>query len=602
MHPEDSVKKKPLVIVAAILLLPLVGVLGAHAVTVLLRPRQAAPSGPTSPPKPGEICEHTIPRAECPFCTPSLIESKGWCGGHKVPEALCTRCNAAVIPAFKAKGDWCGGHNLPESQCLACNPELAQSQPPPPKPSGSPAPPPGEGAWCNEHGVSESMCFICSPNLIEEKGICQEHGVPEALCTTCNPKLIPAFKATNDWCTEHAVPESQCVTCNPSLATPAPTGPPLSPEARRRSAPRVGCRKHTQKIQLASEDVVRQVGLVARPVTRAPFSDQITAAAEVQYPADRQAQLSSRVAGTVHEVLVDLGQWVEKGTIVATIDSPELGGAHTDLVSAAALLELWERNHTREVGLAESGVGTQRAVIEADTRRAEARAALTNAEQRLRNLGLTAEELALARQAGSQADSTLPLRAPFDGVVVSRSAVQGEVVSPAQALLTVVDTRKLWALIDVPEAATARIGLGQQVVLTLDAMRDEGSQGRIAWVSSELDRRTRTLKARVVVDNEQGRLRANMFGTAHITLGERRNALVVPREAVQWEGCCNVVFVPTGGASYMARKVQLGGASDGFVEVLTGVSEGEQVVVVGAFILKTEVLKGSIGAGCCEGE
>lgn len=71
-------------------------------------------------------CEHGIAQAKCPFCTPSLIQSMGFCEGHNVAEALCVKCNSYMEVAFKAKGDWCNEHNTPESQCVQCNPELAK--------------------------------------------------------------------------------------------------------------------------------------------------------------------------------------------------------------------------------------------------------------------------------------------------------------------------------------------------------------------------------------------------------------------------------------------------------------------------------------------
>lgn len=69
---------------------------------------------------------HHVPEVVDPFCSPELVDSRGWCGGHNVPEALCTRCSPVLIAAFKAENDWCAEHGLPESQCLECNPETEQ--------------------------------------------------------------------------------------------------------------------------------------------------------------------------------------------------------------------------------------------------------------------------------------------------------------------------------------------------------------------------------------------------------------------------------------------------------------------------------------------
>ena len=100
--------------------------------------------------------------------------------------------------------------------------------------------------------------------------------------------------------------------------------------------------------------------------------------------------------------------------------------------------------------------------------------------------------------------------------------------------------------------------------------------------------------------NDRGLLRANMFARAGINLHSRAESPVVPESAVQWEGCCNVVFVKQSETTYQPRKVHLGIGTGTVYEVLSGVSRGEEVVTQGSFLLKTEILKGSIGAGCCE--
>ena len=145
----------------------------------------------------------------------------------------------------------------------------------------------------------------------------------------------------------------------------------------------------------------------------------------------------------------------------------------------------------------------------------------------------------------------------------------------------------------------AKIEPGQSVVLKVVGLRGEAFGGRIARVSTHVDPRTRTLKARAVVTNSEGLLRANMFGAALITIHDKRPVLVVPKGAVQWEGCCNVVFVKRSDTLYEPRKVRLGYETDRFYEVKSGVEPGETVVTQGSFLLKTEILKGSIGAGCC---
>jgi membrane fusion protein, heavy metal efflux system len=166
-------------------------------------------------------CPHEIKQEKCPFCTPSLVESDGFCGEHGVAEALCYQCRPYLKAAFRAKGDWCAEHSAPESQCVLCHPELKEKMRP--GEHGTPTsaesvPPTTPAALGNcEHGIAQAKCPFCTPSLIESDGFCKEHNVAEALCVQCRPYLETAFKAKGDWCGEHNTPESQCVICNPEL-------------------------------------------------------------------------------------------------------------------------------------------------------------------------------------------------------------------------------------------------------------------------------------------------------------------------------------------------------------------------------------------------
>jgi len=190
--------------------------------------------------------------------------------------------------------------------------------------------------------------------------------------------------------------------------------------------------------------------------------------------------------------------------------------------------------------------------------------------------------------------------APFPGIVVDRAAVVGEVVDPSAPLFSVADVSRMWALVDVYETEAREIRVGQPVVVRADALPGEAFAGRINWVSSAVDPRTRTLRVRAELENPEGRLKANMFAEAAVSVRETAPAVVVPKAAVQWEGCCNVVFVRESDTVFSPHKVLLGADTGTVYEVLSGLDAGEKVVTQGSFLLKTELLKGSIGAGCCE--
>lgn len=478
-------------------------------------------------------------------------------------------------------------------------------------------------AFCEEHQIAEAQCVFCDPSLVESLGFCNGHGVAEAYCYQCNAALIPAFKAVGDWCAGHDRPESQCYICNPHL-DPAnkepndgasPTSETLgrsdreeldlarsfapSTVPRRQRPPTVTCTKQNLIVRFDDPSIARAAGLEIAPVQQRPISKVVECNAEVVYDENRYAVVSAQLSGVAAEVHKDLGAMVRKGEPLVTITSAPLGAAQAAYLQALAGVTLWERNHARETRLLESGVSTETDFLEAETGLAEARIQASQTRQILLSLGLSEREIETIATEG-ETRGRYVLRAPFDGSVVDRSITMGEVVEPSVPLFSVADVTHIWGFLDLYESDLAEIRTGNPVILEVEALPGRAFPGFVTWISSALDPRTRTLRARAEFDNADGLLRANMFAQASVVVRNQVSALVVPTASVQWEGCCNVVFVKKTDSTYEPRKVHLGVATGSVYEILEGLSEGEEVVTTGSFLLKTEILKGSIGAGCCE--
>jgi cobalt-zinc-cadmium efflux system membrane fusion protein len=373
----------------------------------------------------------------------------------------------------------------------------------------------------------------------------------------------------------------------------------LAPRTSR--PPEIRCTKTDAVITLASEKIAGIVDMAFAQARVEPISSAIVRNAEIEYDGNQYARLSSRAPGVIAQVARDLGERVVAGDVLAVVDSVELGAAKAEWLQAVELTELWRKNAERERSLVEQGAGVEREALEAETRHAEARITEARARQRLRNLGLSDEMIS---EVGRTQDtsSLLSLTAPFAGAVVERSAVVGEVVEPANPLFAVANTGVMWALIDLQESDLRGVRTGQEVMFAADGLPGEPFLGRLTWISTAVDPRTRTIKARAELDNGAALLRAHMFGTAQITTRKGERVVTVPKGAVQWEGCCNVVFERTNeaGTEFRPRKVHLGVQSGDRYEVLRGLSGGETIATRGSYLLKTELLKGSIGAGCCE--
>ena len=383
-----------------------------------------------------------------------------------------------------------------------------------------------------------------------------------------------------------------------------PNASPITTEpnghvSRKQQPPAVFCSTQNLVVRFASGEITEQAGLEFATVSTRPITKTVECNAEVTYDGNRHARIAAQVTGVIAEVHQDFGDAIGPGDPLVTIRSSHLGAAKAAYLQAGAAVALWERNHAREKDLLDRGVSTEKDLLEAETSLAESRIAQSEAEQRLVSFGLSPDAIERVRRT-DDTSTRYVVTAPFAGIVVDRQATIGEVVDPARPLVAVADVSRMWAIIDVYESDLRDIRVGQSAVVRVEGLPGESFGGAITWVSSQLNPQTRTLQARAELDNPQGLLRANMFAHASVAVRDHLPALVVPTSAVQWEGCCNVVFVKNSNTVYEPRKVHLGISTGTVHEVLSGVREGEVVVTQGSFLLKTEILKGSIGAGCCE--
>jgi len=418
-----------------------------------------------------------------------------------------------------------------------------------------------------------------SKEVVSAVAFCSEHGVAEAVCTKCNPKLVAIFQEKGDWCAEHGFPESFCPSCRPELGG-RPTmelgaGPPAT----------------GTKVQLASSETARHAGIEVIEARANEASTELAVVGSIAYDGTRRAEVNARVRGVVRELLVEVGQEVEANAPLVRIESAEIGAEQSRLIAASSRIEVAQAALERVKSLFDKGMTAQKELLEAqlevDTAIAE-RAATQAA------LGIVGVEAA--------SGSSFVLVAPIAGTCLHRQATIGRMVDSEEVLCEIVDTRTMWAELDVPERALTSVRAGHEVVLTADALGAVEFTGKIDYIAPEIDRHTRTAKARVKLENPDGLLRANLFVRARIALGPQHAQVLVPRSALQLAKGAELVFVELTPGSYEARRVRsLPGYGD-LIALESGVAAGERVVTAGSFLLKTETLKGEIGAGCCAEE
>lgn len=500
---------------------------------------------------------------------------------HAVPTALCFALLVGVAYAGHATG-W----KMPKLAVLA----------------GTPAPEPDD--WCADHNVPESACVECDETLLprpKSHGWCRAHGVFE--CPTCHP-------------------ESAQVAGRPEPFPYDPAGPlALLPRPENNSR----CDLPHRRLQFASVEAADKAGIDVDVVGVRPMTEAVVGHGEIGFDPNAVARLSARAAGTVWRVFKAVGDPVRAGEVVALVDAAELGRAKTEYANAAVQLRLKAR--TLESLKGAGGAVPERAIQEAEGAVEEAKLRRVTAEQALVALGvpppaglaaLDAQEIVTRlRFAGLPADLAaglaydptatnclLPVRAALAGAVVTRDAVAGEPTDAGKVLLATADVRRLWLTLNVRLEDVPRLAVGQPVHFRPDAGGSELA-GTVAWVGPAADDKTRTVPVRVDVPNPDGRLRANTFGTGRVILRHEPRAVCVPKDAVQWEGCCHVVFVrdkdylkADAPKVFHVRQVRPGAADETHVELLAGVLPGEVVVTKGSAVLRGELLRNGLGEGC----
>lgn len=565
-------------------------------------PRRATASPPSE-----ENAKPSLGPASSPI-NPTL--DQGWCNGHGVPESVCTRCDASLIESFKEANDWCGAHGLPESQCTLCNPEVEEAwNALKPKTSTS-----------RHDGVQGLIRLEPNRRLLT--------GTNESQCQVDRLKVrfLDGTTARNAGIeTEVVRPRrlSNTIEC--------PSEVSFDQTRFVRITPRVPGVVTEASVEIGSFVKVGDLLAVLESPTLGQAKSRYIMAREGHLLATADFERVEAIYRGTQRMLEVCTASTLSAEVRQGLREVRIGDAKSRLLQAHSALELARSTLQREQTLLDKRITRERDFEAATSRLASAdahfhatREAIAFESERdrlaamrtlkvgkseldavgreLHILGLNESQLAAIGSESGAAFSRYELRSPAAGRIVERHAVVGEVVEQRDALYAVADLSTMWAMMDLRESDLTLARVGLPVLFTVDGLPGHAFDGFISWISNTVDDRTRTVKVRARLPNESGLLRANMFGLARIIVRENDNVVSVPTEAVQTDGCCQLVFVKQDETLYTPRKVSLGASANGHVEILAGLASGESVVTVGSFLMKTEILKSNIGAGCCDVE
>ena len=303
----------------------------------------------------------------------------------------------------------------------------------------------------------------------------------------------------------------------------------------------------------------------------------------VAYNAFNTTPVITQVGGPVSRILVVPGQHVKAGEPMLDVSSPDYSQLLDAYLKAADASRLAEKNYSRAQDLYQHHAIAERDLEQAESDRTQAQADLNAAEQGMKILGIkNPQDLAKA-----PSSALIPVLAPISGEVVERLVQPGQVVQAGQTqAFTITDLSTVWVLANVYQTDLAYVRDGDNVVVETDAYPGK-FHGRISYVSPALDPNTRTLQARILVDNPGEKLKKDMYCTVTVTAGVLSNVVAVPNSSVlRDDNNQPFVYVATGQNQFGRRDVELGETQNGRTQITKGISVGDRVVGDGSLFLQ----------------
>jgi len=315
---------------------------------------------------------------------------------------------------------------------------------------------------------------------------------------------------------------------------------------------------------------LQSMGVRTEPVVKRKLQRTIRTVGVVAAAENRQFSVNAKIEGWVERLYVNQqGQPLHKGQPLMEVYSPELVAAQQEYLLAAE-----NRRRLAASSYPEIAAGAER-LLEA-------------ARTRLRNWDISTEQVRALERSG-QVRKTLTLSSEHTGIVTNKKVLEGARIMPGEELLQIADLSRVWILADIHEYEIPWVRVGQTARVELPFAAGTVIDGTITYLSPFLDNETRTVKARIEVANPGLQLKPAMYANVSIATGAAEESLAIPQNAILNSGNGQTVFVALGEGRFAPRPVKSGGRDDdGAVQILSGLAEGETVVVSAQFMLDSE--------------
>src|ERR1700723_1606471 len=337
----------------------------------------------------------------------------------------------------------------------------------------------------------------------------------------------------------------------------------------------------TPQLFTIPQDQVSHVQVVTIQGAKLTRTLRLTGA--VAYNAFKTTPVITQVGGPVSRILVVPGDHVREGQPMLEVSSPDYSQILDTYLKAHETFRVADKNYDRAKDLYEHKAIAERDLLQAESDRNEAQADLNASLLGLKILGIPRpEDLEKA-----PSSSEIPLLAPIGGEIVERDVAPGQLLQAgATQAFIISDMGSVWVLANIYQSDLSAVHVGDQVAVQTDSYPDK-FQGKISFISPALDPTTRTLQARIVVENPGEKLKNNMYVTATVNAGAEMNAIAVPDSSVLRDDENQpFVYVASGSNQFGRRPVEIGQSEAGKTQILKGLSPGDKVVGDGSLFLQ----------------
>lgn len=345
--------------------------------------------------------------------------------------------------------------------------------------------------------------------------------------------------------------------------------------------------------------------LEIKKLTMQKAGTPLSTTGEIRLNENKTVHVRSRISGVVTKVHVDYGAKVKRGDPLATINSIELGKSIANYLKAKSMTELTQQTYERENKLFEKKISSEKEMLEAKAVFESYKIEMEAAKRELRLYGLGSVSIDRLSEESWENNGFTNIYAPMDGTIIKMSVVTGELITPENEIFIITDTSSLWAWADIYERdlgklLTAYSSDPVKASLSVQAFTDRVFEGKVDYIGAMADVKTRTVKVRVAVENSNNLLRPGMFCDISILTESMERALLAPDTAVLNDEADSFVFKKMKNNLFVRRRVVTGANFGAYVELLEGAAPGEEIITSGAFILKSDILRSKMGAGCAD--